>query len=65
MYKHQDGRWTWSTMVNRKCIETVVFNESENGKLLKDIKDFLDPRSQKMVCQPEYSIPKGLLAIWV
>jgi chaperone BCS1 len=47
LYQHQDDRWTRSVVVNRKCIETVVLNESENGKLLKDTKDFLNHTSQR------------------
>jgi chaperone BCS1 len=34
-------------VVNRKRIKTVVLNESEKEKLLKDIKDFLDQTSQR------------------
>ena len=47
IYEHQDGRWTRSAVVNRKRIETVILNESEKDKLLKDTKDFLDPKSQR------------------
>jgi chaperone BCS1 len=48
-------------MVNRKHIETVVLNESEKGKLLKDIKDFLDQTSQRWYSNQDIPYQRGYL----
>jgi chaperone BCS1 len=61
IYEHQDGRWTRSAMANRKRIETVVLNESEKGKLLKDIKDFLDQTSQRWYSNRDIPYQRGYL----
>jgi chaperone BCS1 len=61
LYEHQDGRWTRSAVVNRKRIETVVLNESEKGKLLKDITDFLDQASQRWYSNRDIPYRRGYL----
>ena len=59
--KHQDGRWTRSEVANRKRIETVILNESEMEKLLKDIEDFLDQTSQRWYSNRDIPYRRGYL----
>jgi chaperone BCS1 len=61
IYEHQDGTWTRSAVVNRKRIETVVLNRSGKRKLLKDIKDFLDPTSQRWYSNRDIPYRRGYL----
>jgi mitochondrial chaperone BCS1 len=61
LYEHQDGRWARSAVMNRKRIETVVLNENEKGKLLKDIKDFLDQTSQRWYSDRDIPYRRGYL----
>jgi chaperone BCS1 len=48
-------------VVNRKRIETVVLKKSKKGKLLKDTKDFLDPRSQRWYSNRDIPYQRGYL----
>jgi chaperone BCS1 len=61
LYEHQDGGWMRSAVVNRKRIEMVVLNESEKGKLLKDIKVFLSRTSQQWYSNRDIPYRRGYL----
>jgi mitochondrial chaperone BCS1 len=50
-----------SEVANRKRIETVVLNESEMEKLLKDIEDFLDQTSQRWYSNRDIPYRRGYL----
>jgi chaperone BCS1 len=50
-----------SAVVNRKRIEMVVLNESEKGKLLKDIKVFLSRTSQQWYSNRDIPYRRGYL----
>jgi hypothetical protein len=47
VFEHRNDDWKRTTARDIRKFETVILNEKVKKGLLKDIKNFLDPRSRK------------------
>ena len=61
LYEHQDGSWIRSVVSKIRRTSTVILDEGRKRELLEDIRDFLDPASQKWYSDRDTPYRRGYL----